>query len=64
MLAILLLAAEKSRVTFQAPLPIGLALFIGQLASGAFLFLNVRESVSLSLSSNPHTVYWTGGSLK
>ncbi|GAA5965208.1 hypothetical protein JCM8115_005396 [Rhodotorula mucilaginosa] len=33
MLAILLLAAEKSRVTYQAPLPIGLALFISQLAS-------------------------------
>jgi aquaporin related protein len=42
MLAILLLAAEKSRVTYQAPLPIGLALFISQLASGAFLPLDVN----------------------
>lgn len=35
MLAILLLAAEKSRATFLAPLPIGLALFVAELASGA-----------------------------
>jgi aquaporin related protein len=36
MLAILLLAAEKSRATFMAPLPIGLALFVAELASGTF----------------------------
>ncbi|GAA5975952.1 hypothetical protein JCM10908_005337 [Rhodotorula pacifica] len=33
MLSILLLAAEKSRGTFMAPLPIGLSLFVAELAS-------------------------------
>lgn len=41
MLAILLLAAEKSRGTFMAPLPIGLALFVAELASGELTVLRV-----------------------
>jgi aquaporin related protein len=44
MLVILLLAADKNASSFMAPLPIGLALFVAELASG--------PSVSASLSSS------------
>lgn len=33
---ILLLAADKNASSFMAPLPIGLALFVAELASGTF----------------------------
>lgn len=43
----LLVAAEKHSSNFIAPLPIGLALFVAELASGtlsgSFLFLEIPE---------------------
>ncbi|KWU42127.1 aquaporin-like protein, partial [Rhodotorula sp. JG-1b] len=67
MLAILLLAAEKSRVTYQAPLPIGLALFISQLASGAFLSLGPARTfgpdVVLHTFENYTWIYFLGPAL-
>src|ERR1700712_1551859 len=57
---ILMLAAEKSRATFIAPVGIGLALFVAELCG---MIPNYRTT-RLSKSTNPSLgVYFTGGSL-
>ena len=57
---VLMLAAEKSKATFIAPVGIGLALFVAELA-GSSPFSPTSESVvGLTFFSG---VYYTGGSL-
>ncbi|GAA5951002.1 hypothetical protein JCM8115_005029 [Rhodotorula mucilaginosa] len=69
MLAILLLAAEKSRATFMAPLPIGLALFVAELASVYWTggSLNPARSfgpdVVLTTFNGYAWIYWLGPAL-
>ncbi|GAA5868366.1 hypothetical protein JCM3774_003268 [Rhodotorula dairenensis] len=69
MLAILLLAAEKSRGTFMAPLPIGLALFVAELASVYWTggSLNPARSfgpdVVLTTFEGYSWIYWLGPAL-
>lgn len=57
----LLLAAEKHRGNFIAPLPIGLALLSSELVSGASRL--ERPSIRFPSSGFLLAVYWTGGSL-
>lgn len=66
LLAVLMLAAEKSRATFLAPVGIGLALFVAEIAginyTGASL--NPARSFGPALVSgvwgSAHWVYWAG----
>lgn len=66
MLAILLLAAEKSKATFLAPIGIGLALFIAELLGVYYTggSLNPARSfgpdVVLHSFENYHWIYWLG----
>lgn len=66
---IFLLAVEKHKSTFLAPVGIGLALFIGQLA-GVFFSggsLNPTRSFSVDVANasfpNYHWIYWLGPGL-
>ncbi|GAA5975948.1 hypothetical protein JCM10908_005336 [Rhodotorula pacifica] len=69
MLAILLLAAEKSRGTFMAPLPIGLALFVAELASVYWTGGSLNPARSFGPDVVLHTfegyswIYWLGPAL-
>lgn len=58
MLAILLLAAEKHKATFIAPIGIGLALFVRHPESSILCLANLAIQVAELLG-----VYYTGGSL-
>ncbi|GAA6059816.1 hypothetical protein JCM10212_003728 [Sporobolomyces blumeae] len=66
MLAILLLAAEKSKATFLAPIGIGLALFIAELLGVYYTggSLNPARSfgpcVVLGTFESYHWIYWVG----
>ncbi|GAA5934648.1 uncharacterized protein JCM15063_003031 [Sporobolomyces koalae] len=66
MLAILLLAAEKSKATFLAPIGIGLALFIAELLGVYYTggSLNPARSfgpdVVLASFASYHWIYWLG----
>ncbi|GJN87439.1 hypothetical protein Rhopal_000388-T1 [Rhodotorula paludigena] len=60
MLTILLLAAEKHKGTFLAPLPIGLSLFLAELVSPARSF---GPSVVLGEFAGSHWIYWVGPAL-
>jgi aquaporin related protein len=66
MLTILLLAAEKSKATFLAPIGIGLALFITQLVGVYYTGASVNPARSLGpdvvVRSFPtyHWIYWVG----
>jgi aquaporin related protein len=66
MLTILLLAAEKSKATFLAPIGIGLALFITQLVGVYYTGASVNPARSLGpdvvIRSFPsyHWIYWVG----
>jgi len=69
MLAILLLAAEKHKATFIAPIGIGLALFVAELLGVYYTggSLNPARSfgpaVVLRSFSNYHWIYWLGPAL-
>lgn len=69
MLAILLLAAEKHKATFIAPIGIGLALFVAELLGVYYTggSLNPARSfgpaVVLSTFSGYHWIYWLGPAL-
>ncbi|WWC99730.1 hypothetical protein V866_006635 [Kwoniella sp. B9012] len=69
MLAILLLAAEKHKATFIAPIGIGLALFVAELLGVYYTggSLNPARSfgpaVVLKTFSGYHWIYWVGPSL-
>lgn len=66
MLAILLLAAEKNKATFIAPIGIGLALFVAELLGVYYTggSLNPARSfgpdVVLKTFSHYHWIYWVG----
>ncbi|KAI9635226.1 aquaporin-like protein, partial [Dioszegia hungarica] len=69
MLAILLLAAEKNKATFIAPIGIGLALFVAELLGVYYTggSLNPARSfgpaVVLRTFTNYHWIYWLGPAL-
>ncbi|KAI9635217.1 aquaporin-like protein, partial [Dioszegia hungarica] len=69
MLAILLLAAEKNKATFIAPIGIGLALFVAELLGVYYTggSLNPARSfgpsVVLHEFTNYHWIYWVGPAL-
>ncbi|GAA6004801.1 uncharacterized protein JCM10292_002519 [Rhodotorula paludigena] len=69
MLTVLLLAAEKHKGTFLAPLPIGLSLFLAELVSVAYTggSLNPARSfgpsVVLGEFAGSHWIYWVGPAL-
>jgi len=69
LLTVLMLAAEKSRATFLAPVGIGLALFVAELAgiNATGASLNPARSFGPALVSGQwgkeHWVYWAGPGL-
>lgn len=69
LLAVLMLAAEKSRATFLAPVGIGLALFVAEIAgiNATGASLNPARSFGPALVSGEwgreHWVYWAGPGL-
>ena len=63
-LAVLMLAVEKSKDTFIAPIGIGLALFVAEIAGESALSLRLlryRQGILLTIARIG--VYYTGGSL-
>ncbi|KAK8023318.1 hypothetical protein PG991_006557 [Apiospora marii] len=66
MFTILMLAGEKSRTSFVAPVGIGLALFVGQLAGVFFTGGSLNPARSLGSSAaaaqfpHNHWIYWAG----
>lgn len=64
--SILMLAAEKSKVTFMAPLGIGLALFVAELAGVAYTggAVNPARALGPAVVSRSfvgyHWIYWVG----
>lgn len=69
LLAVLMLAAEKSRATFLAPVGIGLALFVAEIAgiNATGASLNPARSFGPAVVSGvwggEHWVYWAGPGL-
>jgi len=64
--SILMLAAEKSKVTFMAPLGIGLALFVAELAGVAYTGGSLNPARTFGPAVVSHTwvgyqwIYWVG----
>ena len=63
MFTVLMLAAEKSKVTFLAPVGIGLALFVTQLAGELGSLSFFPRQVDKGLTRWTVGVYYTGGSV-